>query len=268
MASRAGQSQSQCVKSCSLRWHYRQIGCIAGSRWWRYWFREGWWADHNLASSTLSCWFLICLESPEPLWCWYICATWLWIGGLSRILLLITCRELEKDTGRMVCVTMEVASLVALLPSSLPGISECPGIHWIKMDEEMELMDWWMKDVWSCNLYFRFTFLAFLVLTSFFLLSYPEQIAYLSSNQFSSVFFNANQVSYVGFLFFSFSDPNLHKKCVWFLDGAPSHEILRKISFVIKSFKKRLNRGCWHFKCTFFCKKCPFLLISDAAPVF
>ena len=53
------------------------------------------------------------------------------------------------------------------------------------------------------------------------------------------------------------SRPNLYKKCVRLLDAAHSHEILRKTYFVVKPFKKGLNRGCRNFKCS-------FLLISDA----
>ena len=46
------------------------------------------------------------------------------VGESSRITSSITCLELEKDTGRMVLVTMVVASLAALLDSSLSGMSE------------------------------------------------------------------------------------------------------------------------------------------------
>ena len=131
MASPAGQSQSQYVKPCSLRPHDGHAGSIAGSSRWRYWCSEGWWPDHNLASSTLSCWFFICLESQEAFQCWYICVTWLWVSGLLQILSLITGRELERDTRKMVFVTMVVAFLAALLTSSLSGGSECPGVHWM-----------------------------------------------------------------------------------------------------------------------------------------
>ena len=37
--------------------------------------------------------------------------------------------ELDRETGRIVPVTMEVASLAALLARSLPGIAEWPRIH-------------------------------------------------------------------------------------------------------------------------------------------
>ena len=35
-------------------------------------------------------------------------------------------------------VAMMVASLAALSAKSLPGIEEWPGIHWIKIEDEME----------------------------------------------------------------------------------------------------------------------------------
>ena len=63
------------------------------------------------------------------------------------------------------------------------------------------------------------------------------------------------------------ASPNLGKKCVRLSDVASSHEILRRICFVVK---KGLNRVVEilsdFFMC--FCKKCPFLLILDAAPIF
>ena len=37
--------------------------------------------------------------------------------------------ELDKETGRIVSVAMEVASLAVFLARSLPGIEETPGIH-------------------------------------------------------------------------------------------------------------------------------------------
>ena len=49
--------------------------------------------------------------------------------------------------GRTVSVTMIVASLAALLARSLPGMAEWPGIHWMKMEDEMELMELWMENV-------------------------------------------------------------------------------------------------------------------------
>ena len=47
----------------------------------------------------------------------------------------------------MVLVGVVVASLVALLTSSLPGMSEWPGAHLMKMEEEMELMEVWIGEV-------------------------------------------------------------------------------------------------------------------------
>ena len=44
-------------------------------------------------------------------------------------------------------VAMMVASLAALPARSLPGIEEWPGIHWIKIEDEMELMELRMEDV-------------------------------------------------------------------------------------------------------------------------
>ena len=34
--------------------------------------------------------------------------------------------------------------------------------------------------------------------------------------------------------------PNLDKKCIWLSDAAPSHEIFRKIYFVVKPYEKVL----------------------------
>ena len=47
----------------------------------------------------------------------------------------------------MVLMTIVVASLTALSTSSLCGMSESPEIHWMKMKEEKELMELWMKEV-------------------------------------------------------------------------------------------------------------------------
>ena len=41
----------------------------------------------------------------------------------------ITLIELEKETGRIVLVAIVVASLAAFSASSLPEMSEWPGIH-------------------------------------------------------------------------------------------------------------------------------------------
>ena len=44
-------------------------------------------------------------------------------------------------------VAMLVASLVAVSVRTLPGMAEWPGIHWIKIEDEMELMELWMENV-------------------------------------------------------------------------------------------------------------------------
>ena len=53
--------------------------------------------------------------------------------------------------GRVVSVAMMVASLAALSARSLPGIEEWPGIHWIKIEDEMELMELRMENVRGCD---------------------------------------------------------------------------------------------------------------------
>ena len=55
--------------------------------------------------------------------------------------------QLEKETGTIVLVAMVVASLAVLSASSLPWMAEWPGIHWMKMNEEMELMELRIGDV-------------------------------------------------------------------------------------------------------------------------
>ena len=49
-------------------------------------------------------------------------------------------------------VAMMVASLAALSARSLPGIEEWPGIHWIKIEDEMELMELRMENVRGCDM--------------------------------------------------------------------------------------------------------------------
>ena len=39
---------------------------------------------------------------------------------------------------------MVAASLAALLARSLPGTAEWPGIHWMEMEDDMELMELWI----------------------------------------------------------------------------------------------------------------------------
>ena len=53
----------------------------------------------------------------------------------------------NREIGRIVSVEKVVASLAAFLARSLPGMAEWPGIHWIKIEEEMELMELWMENV-------------------------------------------------------------------------------------------------------------------------
>ena len=48
-------------------------------------------------------------------------------------------------------VAMMVASLVALSARSLPGVEEWPGIHWIKIEDEMELMELRLENVRGCD---------------------------------------------------------------------------------------------------------------------
>ena len=43
-------------------------------------------------------------------------------------------------------VAIVMASLAALSARSLPGIAEWPGIHWTKIEDEMELMELWMEN--------------------------------------------------------------------------------------------------------------------------
>ena len=68
------------------------------------------------------------------------------ISGASRIVSLMTCIELDREIGGIVSVAMVVASLAALSARSLPGIAEWPGIHWTKIEDEMELMELWMAN--------------------------------------------------------------------------------------------------------------------------
>ena len=49
--------------------------------------------------------------------------------------------------GRMVSAAMVWASLAALSARSLPGMEEWPGIHWMKMEGRMELIELWMENV-------------------------------------------------------------------------------------------------------------------------
>ena len=40
-----------------------------------------------------------------------------------------------------------MVSLAALLARSLPEMSEWPGIHWMEVEDEMELMELWIEEV-------------------------------------------------------------------------------------------------------------------------
>ena len=42
---------------------------------------------------------------------------------------------------------MVVASLAALSARSLPGMAEWPRIHWMEMEDDMELMEMWIEKV-------------------------------------------------------------------------------------------------------------------------
>ena len=44
-------------------------------------------------------------------------------------------------------MAMEVASLAAVSASLLLGMAEWPGMHWMKMEEEMESMELWIEEV-------------------------------------------------------------------------------------------------------------------------
>ena len=48
---------------------------------------------------------------------------------------------LEKGTGKTVWVAMVVASLATLLAGLLPRMAEWPGIHQMKIENEMELKE-------------------------------------------------------------------------------------------------------------------------------
>ena len=58
---------------------------------------------------------------------------------------LVPVQSLKKK--QKVSMEMVVTSLAALTVSSLAGIGECPEIYWMKMKEEMELMELWIEEV-------------------------------------------------------------------------------------------------------------------------
>ena len=45
--------------------------------------------------------------------------------------------ELEKKTGWIVSVVIVVASLAALLARSLPEKADWPGIHWMRIEDDI-----------------------------------------------------------------------------------------------------------------------------------
>ena len=57
----------------------------------------------------------------------------------------------DREMGRVASVARRVASLAALSARWLPGIEEWPGIHWIKIEDEMELMELRMENVRGCD---------------------------------------------------------------------------------------------------------------------
>ena len=59
----------------------------------------------------------------------------------------MTWMELDREIGRMVSVAMVAASLAALSARSLPGTAEWPGIHWMKIEDDIELMALWIESV-------------------------------------------------------------------------------------------------------------------------
>ena len=63
----------------------------------------------------------------------------------------MTWEELEREIGRMVSVAMVVASLAALSARSLPEMAEWPGIHWMKTEDKMELIELRTEDVRGCD---------------------------------------------------------------------------------------------------------------------
>ena len=149
MVIKAGHSQSQWRRSCTSKRQFEQIGSCDRSIWLSYCLREEWWADFRREKRPLFFLFLICFASRETLWCWYTKATSSCVVKASRVVSLITWLELNKETGRIVSVAMVVTSLAALSGRWLPGIAEWPGIHWMKMEDDMELMELRIDNVWG-----------------------------------------------------------------------------------------------------------------------
>ena len=55
--------------------------------------------------------------------------------------------ELDIEIGGIVFVTKVVASLAALSARLLPGMEEWPEIHWMKMEDDMKLIELWIDHV-------------------------------------------------------------------------------------------------------------------------
>ena len=70
-------------------------------------------------------------------------------GRVLEIVSLLTWIKLGKETGCIASVAIMVASLAALLASLLAWKADWPGIHWIKMEDDMELMELWIEKVWG-----------------------------------------------------------------------------------------------------------------------
>ena len=151
MVMKARYSQSQWRRSCSSRWKFRQIWSCEGSSRLRYCLSKGWWPDRRQARRASSFLLFICFASRETLRCWYTEATHSCVAGASRIVSLITSMELDREIGRIVSVALLVAPLVSLSARSLPGMTEWPGIHWMKMEDDMDLMELWIENVRGWN---------------------------------------------------------------------------------------------------------------------
>ena len=142
-----GHSQSQWRRSCFSRQQFGQIGSCEGSSRLRYCLREGWWLDCRRTKRTSSFLLFISFASRETLRCRYTEATRSYVGGALRIVLLIIWMELDREIGRIVSVAMVVAYLAALSARSIPWIAEWSGIHWLKMEDDIELMELWIENV-------------------------------------------------------------------------------------------------------------------------
>ena len=149
MAIKAGHLQSQWRRSCSSRQQSGEIRSCEGSSQLRYCLREGWWLDRRRARRTLPFLLFICFASQEILRFWYTETTRLCVCGPALIVSLITWMKLDREIGKIVYVVMVVASLAPLSARSLSGIAEWPGIHWMKMEDDMELMELWIENIWE-----------------------------------------------------------------------------------------------------------------------